>query len=126
MTKGIAVPSVQLDVIPAPHNKDKTTPPSSGGQYGDPPSKYDPTRWVYEPTHYGMGFMTAALTFEAIQANEDHDLELGIMDTSSASSKTTNDLGRYQLPYDFPGRSGGDDEGHDETMSHRTASESPP
>jgi hypothetical protein len=73
-----------------------------------------------------MGFMTAAWTFEVIHANEDHDPEFRIVDTSSASSKMTNDLGHYQLPYDFPGRSRGDDEGHGETMSHRTAGESPP
>ena len=30
-------------------------------------------RWVYDPTHYMMGFMTVTLTFEAIQANEVHD-----------------------------------------------------
>jgi hypothetical protein len=31
-------------------------------------------RQVYEPTHYGMGFTTLALTFKVIQANEGHDL----------------------------------------------------
>jgi hypothetical protein len=28
---------------------------------------------MYDLTHYGMGFITAALTFKAIQANKGHD-----------------------------------------------------
>ena len=51
----------------------ETGPPSGDDRYGDPSSKYGPTRQVYDPTHYKMVFMTVALTFEAVQANEGHD-----------------------------------------------------
>jgi hypothetical protein len=34
--------------------------------------------------------------------------------------------GGYQLLYDAPGKSGGNDEGHGETISRRTAGETPP
>jgi hypothetical protein len=51
----------------------KKTPPSNGSQYGDTPSKYVLMRWVYNPTHYGMGLTTTTLTFGAIPANEGHN-----------------------------------------------------
>jgi hypothetical protein len=62
-TRGVtAVTSVRSDAIPTPRSRDKTTPPSGDGQYGDPSSKYGPTRHMYDPTHYGMGSMIVALT----------------------------------------------------------------
>ena len=48
-----------------PRSADKTTTPSGGRQYGGPPSKYDPTRQMYDPTYNGMGPTMAAFTFEA-------------------------------------------------------------
>jgi hypothetical protein len=52
----------------------KITPPGDEDWYDIPLSKYGPTRWAYGPTHYGMGHMTATLTFEASQATGDLDL----------------------------------------------------
>ena len=52
---------------------DKTTPPGGDNWYGNPPSKYIPTRRAYGPTHYRMGHTTVTLTFKANQANKDLD-----------------------------------------------------
>ena len=93
MDKGTAVPLAQSNTIPTPRSKDKTTPPSSGGQYGDPPSKYGPIRWMYDPTHYGMGFTIVALTLRPSKPTKAMTPRLGIMATSSTSNKRTNDLG---------------------------------
>jgi hypothetical protein len=71
--KEIAVPSSRSDAIPTPRSTNKTTPPSSCDQYGDPPPKYGPTRWPYDPTHNRMRLTTTALIFEAILANVGHD-----------------------------------------------------
>ena len=51
------------------------SPLGGDNRYGDPPSKYSLTRWVYGPTHYGMGLTNTALTSKANQANEGHDPE---------------------------------------------------
>jgi hypothetical protein len=65
-----------------------------------------PTGRAYSPTHYGMELTSAALTFEAAQANESHDPK-------------TRDRGHrlhsrrdYQLPCDELGRLGGQDGDH--------------
>ena len=64
-TEGTAVTSVRSDVIPAPRNKEKTTPPSGNDKYGKPPSKYGPTRWAYGPTQYKMGLTATTFTSKA-------------------------------------------------------------
>jgi hypothetical protein len=96
-----------------------TTSSSGDGQYGDPPSKYE-TRRMYDSIHYGMGSMTAALTFEAIQANKGHDPKA--RDRGRRLHKQQDDQrprGGYQLPYNAPGRPGDDDEGHGEITLRR-------
>jgi hypothetical protein len=52
--------SVFSDIIPVPRSADKTTPHDGVRQYGNPPSKYDPTRHMYDSTHDG-GFDLEAI-----------------------------------------------------------------
>ena len=79
------------DTIPAPRSIDKTTLPSDGGQYGDPLSKYGPTKQVYDSTQYGMGTTTAALTFKAIKPTKAMAPELGVVVTGFTTNETTDD-----------------------------------
>jgi hypothetical protein len=53
---------------------DKTTLPSGDDRYSTAPSKSSLTRWVYDPTRYGMGRTILALTFKTGQATGDLDL----------------------------------------------------
>jgi hypothetical protein len=70
---------------------------------------------AYGPTHYGMGLTMTTLTFKANRANKGHDQQ-----------DNQRPGGGYLLPFDALGGLGDDDEGHDKTTSHRTASEPPP
>jgi hypothetical protein len=77
---------------------------------------------MYDSTHNGIGATMVALTLEAIQANEGHDPRA--RDRGHRLHKQQDDQGPrggYRLLYDVPGKSGGDDEGHDETTSRKTA-----
>ena len=48
---------------------------------------------MYDPTHYGMGFTIVALTLRPFNPMKATTPGLRIVATSSASNKTTNDLG---------------------------------
>ena len=59
----LALAEYVLGQMPSLHHVTQTRQhrPASGGQYGDPPSKYGPTRHMYDSTHYGIGSTTGAL-----------------------------------------------------------------
>jgi shikimate 5-dehydrogenase len=61
-TKGTSIISIRSNATPVSCNKDKTTPPSDDGQYGDSPSKYGPMKHMYNSSHRGVGSTMVALT----------------------------------------------------------------
>jgi hypothetical protein len=113
-----------------PHCVDTTTLPGGDDRNGNPPSKYNPTRRAYGPTHYGMGRMPTTLTFKTNQANE--GLDPATQDRGHRLHDQQGDRrprGGYLLPHcrhDATGRTGDDDGGHSKLTSHRTVGEPPP
>jgi hypothetical protein len=120
---------VRTDAIPTPRSADKTILLDGDDPYGNPPSKYDPIRWAYGPTHYEMGRLTTTLIFKTNQASE--GLDLVARDRGHRLHNVKGDRqprSNHLLPHcrhDATGRIADDDEGHVKLMSHRTVGESP-
>jgi hypothetical protein len=98
---------------------------------GTTTSKASLTRWAYDPTCYGMGHTTLALTPQG------RSYRLGPWPGNPGSrtmapwlGRATNDLrSSHLLPHcrhGATGRTKDDDEGHNRTMPHRTVGELPP
>jgi hypothetical protein len=106
---------------------DKTTPLDSDCQYGDPSSKYESTRRMYDPTHHGMRSTTEALTWRPSKPAGAMTPEPRIVATNSTSKTGDQRLGTatnfYMTP---PEDQKAMTKATTETTSRRIADEPPP